>query len=183
MSLWTLLICLTNYACHKGLGFSVKKIHHNIFNALFHGHPLSEIRKQVDFFLEQEFESLIYAPARQKLKLAQENGEQTVILSSSPDFLVGAFARRFGVSEWKATEYSTDDKGHLAHISGLLEGEDKAQYIKSVVEKLNLPFSSITFYTDSFLDLPAMQIVGKPVGVSPDRKLKEMCQKNGWEIL
>lgn len=183
MSFFTLLICLANYACHKGLGLSVKKIHQNIFKTLFYGRSLGEIQQQVSTFLDKELESLIYGPAQKRLLLAQKKGHRTIILSSSPDFLVAPIAHRLGVSDWKATQFSTNKNGYLKHISYLFEGEDKAKYMQQLAEKFDQPLSCMTFYSDSLLDLPAMKIAGKAVGVSPDRKLKKICQLNGWEIL
>lgn len=183
MSFFTLLVCLANYACHKGLGLSVKRIHQNIFKVLFNGRALSEIQGYVADFLDKELDSLINPIVYERLTLAQKNGHHTIILSSSPDFLVSAIAERLSVLEWKGTEFSTNSHGYLSHIVQLMEGTDKALYIKNLVKKNPVSFLDITFYTDSSLDLPALKLAGKPIGVAPDKKLKKLCQKNGWEIL
>jgi phosphoserine phosphatase len=39
------------------------------------------------------------------------------------------------------------------------------------------------YYCDSISDLPALEIVGNPVCVNPDRKLKKTAIKRGWKIL
>lgn len=161
----------------------MQKTQKNIFKVLFLGRSSSEIRQEVQLFLEQNFDSLIYPPAVQRLHAAQLRGEYTVILSTGPDFLVEAFAQRFTVSDWQATHYSINQLGNLAFISHLFEGKDKAFYIKMLAKKLSLPFSAITFYSDSFLDLAAMQMAGVAVAVSPDKKLRRICLEKGWEIL
>jgi HAD superfamily hydrolase (TIGR01490 family) len=39
------------------------------------------------------------------------------------------------------------------------------------------------YYGDSIADLPALEVVGHPVCVSPDRKLERIARKRGWKIL
>lgn len=183
ISFSALTTCLANYAFHKLLGLSIEKTHRNIFKALFQDRSLFEIEQKVSLFLDQELENLLYQPAIRRLMQAQKKGEHIVILSSSPDFLVSAIADRLSVTDWKATSYSSNRQGYLENISKTLEGEDKAEYMDALAHQFNTPLSSMTFYSDSLLDLPALQKAGKAVGVMPDRRLKGICYKNGWEIL
>lgn len=183
MSLPTLFICLSNYASHKWLGLSVQKIHKNIFRALFNGRNFSQIQEQVQAFLKLELQHLIYQPAFQRLHQAQQRGDHLVILSSSPDFLVGPISSHFKVDHWKATCYSKNNQGQLSSITHILEGHDKAEYLQSLALRLGVPLTATTVYSDSHLDLPMLQIAGKAVGVAPNKTLKKICRKNGWEII
>jgi HAD superfamily hydrolase (TIGR01490 family) len=38
------------------------------------------------------------------------------------------------------------------------------------------------FYTDSYSDLPLLNVVGQPVAVNPDRRLQRLARKRGWPI-
>ena len=38
-------------------------------------------------------------------------------------------------------------------------------------------------YTDSIVDLPALEMVGFPVAVYPDEELEAMAKSNGWETI
>lgn len=183
MSWPTLLLCLMNYAHHKWGGLSIQKIHQNIFSILFNKRPLPKIQVYVKKFLDDQLSGLIYEPALQRLHMARQQGEFIVILSSSPDFLVGPIAERLKVNEWCATQYSEDANQNLSRIAHVLEGEGKAGLVRDLAARLNTSLSACTVYTDSYLDLPMMQIAGKAVGVSPDKKLKKICCQNEWEIL
>jgi phosphoserine phosphatase len=44
-------------------------------------------------------------------------------------------------------------------------------------------FKNTTFYSDSINDLPLLAAVTKPIGVNPDNKLREECEKRSWEIV
>lgn len=177
------LSCLIAYMRHKWCGMSLQRLHVKSFEHLFKGCHLSNICQHVDRFLAQNLESMLYAPAVERLKSAQIRGDTVLILSSSPDFLVGEIARRLQVENWRATTYQIDSDERFISISHVMEGEDKAQYVKELADQQQLPFSAITVYSDSYLDLPVLKMAGQAIGVLPDSYLKRICLKNGWEIL
>ncbi len=178
-----LLACLSDYACHKWLGLSIQALHTKTFNRLFKGCALSDIQNHVDQFLTEHLTSMLYQPAVQRLQLARAQGENLLILSSSPDFLVGAIARRLQVERWKATTYQVDSQGNFQAIIKVIEGQDKAYFVKDLALQMSIPFSRVTVYSDSHLDLPVLKIAGRAIGVVPDSHLKRICLQKGWEIL
>ena len=117
------------------------------------------------------------------LETAKEFGHYTVILSSSPDFLVKHITNRFEVDEWGATEYTLDQEGNFCSIRRTMEGEVKANYIHELVQKRGIPKDKITAYSDSHLDLPFLKAAGKAIAVNPDRTLRKICKKNNWKII
>lgn len=182
-SLGTLLLCLSDYLRHKWWGMPIQILHANSFARLFKGQALETMKKHVDQFLTEQLDSMLYLPAVQRLRGAQLQGDRIVLLSSSPDFLVEEIAHRLQIPEWKATVYQVDPQGKFSALSHIMEGEDKALYVKALAEQMQLPFSAITVYSDSYLDLPVLKIAGQAIGVVPDSQLKRICLENGWEIL
>ena len=55
------------------------------------------------------------------------------------------------------------------------------QEFKSSLSMLNL--SDVTFYTDSFNDLPLLSKAGKAIVVDGDDKLTLLAKKNDWECI
>jgi phosphoserine phosphatase len=53
------------------------------------------------------------------------------------------------------------------------------EYCKTRQYDLNESF----YYGDSIADFPALQAVGNPVCVNPDRKLARIAHKRGWRII
>lgn len=178
-----LMACLSDYLRHKWFKMPIDQLHNKTFERLFKGCALSAIQDHVDQFLDLHLHDMLYHPVIQRLKEAQVRGDYTLILSSSPDFLVGAIADRLAVKEWKASHYQADHLGHLVRIAHVLEGQDKANYVHALAAQLHLPLTAMTVYSDSYLDLPILNIAGQAIGVSPDAHLKRICQQNGWEIL
>jgi HAD superfamily hydrolase (TIGR01490 family) len=46
----------------------------------------------------------------------------------------------------------------------------------------NYRLSDVYYYGDSISDLPALEVVGHPVCVTPDKKLGKIAGERGWEI-
>lgn len=153
------------------------------FKQLFYGRPLPKLHSFAMSFLDKCFDQMLYSPAVQRLQHAQQQGHYTVILSSSPNFLVALFAKRFGVDEWGATKYDVDNLQCFSSISHIMTGSEKANYLNALANHLNIPKCNITGYSDSYLDLPLLMATGVAVGVNPDRALRSACKKNHWQIV
>lgn len=179
----SLLASLFYYARHKLFGLSIQKLHQKTFQLLFKGVSIEDLQAYVTVFLEQQLTEKLYQPALQRLHEAQKRGDYTLILSSSPDFLVRPIAEWFGVDSWQATIYAVDDGGCLSHLASILEGQDKANYLAHLIREMGIHSSSVTVYSDSHLDLPILKMAGKAIGVVPDFYLKRICQEKGWEII
>lgn len=168
---------------HKWLGMSIYDLHFKTFACLFKGRFLADINRYVKQFLAESLDAMLYDPVIQRLKKAQDQGDYVLILSSSPDFLVREVARCLQVSHWNATIYQSDENGKFIAIQQVMEGQDKAQYVKTLMDQLHITASAMTVYSDSHLDLPILKMAGTAIGVGPDHHLKRICLQNGWEIL
>lgn len=182
-SFWALLGCLSAYARYKWLRMSIHDLHQKTFIHLFKGRSLADIHSHVNRFLDDVLDAMLYPPAIQRLKEAQARGDTVIILSSSPDFIVGAIAKRLNVKSWQATLYQSNEQGALIAVAQAFDGEYKAEYLKQLSTEMNLLRSDITVYSDSHLDLPILKMAGQAIGVKPDFHLKQICLQNGWEIL
>ncbi len=174
---------LLAYVLHA-MGFiSIHKIHEIAFWLLFSRKNESQVKQLVEEFLAGDFAAKLYAPAIQKLREAQAAGHLTIILSSSPDFIVAAIAKRLGVSLWQATKYALDREACFCHIQYVLDGAGKAVILEQLSQRCALTRSDITAYSDSVLDLPFLLTAGTAVGVNPDRKLREISKQRRWQII
>jgi HAD superfamily hydrolase (TIGR01490 family) len=168
---------------HKIGLFSISKMQHKIFKSFFLGRTYSSISELTELFVDQYFDQMLYLPALERLKKAQQQGHYTVILSSSPGFLVELLAKRFQVDAWDATEYTLDENQRFCRINRLMLSSDKAHYINDLSANLTIEKSNIIAYSDSYHDLAFLEAAGQAVGVNPDRALKNICKQRKWPIL
>lgn len=173
---------LGSYALHRASLLSIPQMQQMIFRLLFKGEASQTFQALACKFVEQSFDHLVCPTVYSRLQNAQREGQFTALLSSSPDFLVRVFAERFRVDAWRGTTYAKDDRGCFSSISGMMLGENKADYVRGLIDQ-GIARDSMTAYSDSVHDLAFLSAVGSPVGVNPDRSLRRLCLQNHWSIL
>lgn len=182
-NIWSILQCLIDYTRHRFFALSMQELHQNAFDRLFKYLSIDDIRYHVKLFLNKNFDKLLYLPAIKRLKEAKQKGDYLVLLSSSPDFLVKPIAQLLDIPHYAATVYQTDFEGKLMALGQVMDGFQKANYLKNCLCYLQYPFASITMYSDSHLDLPLLNLANQVIGVKPSTSLKQLCIKNQWEII
>lgn len=178
LPLFKMLYLLVYYGIHLLGGISITSLHKKTMQTFFRGRPMEDMKSLTEQFLNLQLKEMKNEPLLNLLEDAKTQGKFVAILSSSPDFLVEAVAKRLGVSDVLATRYGLSSEGVIQGIIQSIKGEDKADYVN------RLPFErgEIAAFSDSIHDLPFLQAVGCPIAVNPDRKLKNTSLKNGWEI-
>ncbi len=162
---------------------SLYQLHEKIFQKILQGRTLASLEQHVEAFIKESLLHFLYQPACECLRLSQKMGHYTVILSNSPQFLVGPIARFFKVDEWGSSLYAVDKDDRLCHISSLMQGKEKAQYVAALSSRLGIDKQDVTVYSDSFLDLPFLLSAGTAIAVNPDKKLRRYSQEKQWNIL
>lgn len=169
------------YIWHTFFGLSLEELHKRAFDALLRGYPLSMLEEESKNFVKDRLHTIYYLPGIARLKKVKDLGEYTVLLSSSPSFLVKPIAEALGVDEWEASEYTVDKDLRLCQIQRVLGGEEKALCLAKLLERLGIDRKDSTAYSDSRWDLPFLEAAGKVVVVQPDWTLRRMANKLRWE--
>lgn len=70
-------------------------------------------------------------------------------------------------------------KSPLEHVNGVM----KTKKLLERLEGQDIDWENSYAYGDSYSDLPVLELVGNPVAVKPEEKLRSVAQERGWEIL
>lgn len=70
-------------------------------------------------------------------------------------------------------------KSPIYHIQGTRKNEKVQQFLQGQTIDWENSFA----YGDSYSDLSVLSLVGNPVAVQPDDKLKKIAKRRGWDIL
>ena len=175
-----MLKTLIAYALHKGAGFPLEWLHDQVLRHFLSRLPKSRIAHLAQEYLDRDLESLYHPKVLEELIQAKKEGFKLALCSSSPDFIVGEVAARMQISYWCASCYLTDEKGYLSEIDPVVDGRFKAEYLKKLMMKYDLPKEAVTVYSDSVLDLPLFEVSGQRVAVNPDRKLRKFMNQSNW---
>lgn len=168
---------------HTAFPMPIDVLYRKVFFRLCMGRNLEKMRHLAGNFVSEISVSQFHSALVERLNQAKKEGQKVLILSSSPEFLVEAFADRFGVKCFAGTSLEVDEKGDFCQLGNIMEGTEKAKFFEHFSKVNSIPLSQTVFYSDSSLDLPAMERAGQAVVVNPGAFLKKQCKKNGYEII
>jgi len=62
-------------------------------------------------------------------------------------------------------------------------GEGKAAAVRELAAAEGFDLAECTAYSDSYTDVPFLEVVGHPVAVNPDRRLRRIARDRDWPVL
>ena len=125
----------------------------------------------------------VYQEALDLMALHRSEGRRIYIVSSSPEEVVRPLSRHFGASGVIATRAEIDDEGrYTGELAFYAYGDQKAEAIEALAERLGIDLDASYAYSDSVTDLPMLSVVGHPVAVNPDRDLRREAEERGWQV-
>jgi HAD superfamily hydrolase (TIGR01490 family) len=162
---------------------TLEGVHNLVFDRMLKGFSLETLEKNLDTLMNRLLPGQLYLPAYQELARAQNQGDYTALLSSSPDFLVRRFASYFGIDSAEGTVYGIDRKRCLCKIARLMVGTQKRGCLLALQKQLGIPREHVVVYSDSHDDIPLLMEAGEAVAVNPDRKLAKFARQQSWRVI
>jgi HAD superfamily hydrolase (TIGR01490 family) len=133
---------------------------------------------------EKRIKHNIYAGAVELIKDAHSKGERVIFATSSFDFIVRPLEKYLGTESSLASEMEYINGKTTGKLVGFsFFGEKKKTASIIWMEKNSINPANVSFYSDSYTDIPLLEYCGNPVAVNPDSKLKRKAKKHGWKIL
>ena len=117
-----------------------------------------------------------------KIRDHQQQGHTVVLISASTQFAVQPVAEHLKVA-FLCTQLAVEgDRVTGAIVSPPCYGEGKIHWARQWADRHAAPIELSYFYTDSLSDVPLLAIVGHPIAVNPDPRLKRLAAQRGWPI-
>jgi HAD superfamily hydrolase (TIGR01490 family) len=118
-----------------------------------------------------------------RLREHQERGDEVVIVTASPRFVVAPARQLLGVQAFGTTMALDGDRLTGAIDGHILEGPEKAKVVRRLCAEAGVDAEACWAYSDSILDRAFLEAVGKPVAVGPDAELATVARDRGWPVL
>jgi HAD superfamily hydrolase (TIGR01490 family) len=157
---------------------------------------LSEVKELLSGVPEREVERLapdllagvlprIYPPMLEEVRVHQDAGRATFIVSAAGNGLVEILARVLGMEGGIGTRYEVDGHGVLtgAIVEPFVYGEGKVEAMRAFAAQHDIDLDESWAYSDSASDLPMLRAVGRPVAVNPDAELARIAADEGWQVM
>ena len=148
------------------------------------GLPESLIVERSNGFYQKHMVGHLRPGARKVLDEHRAQGHKLVLLTSSSVYLARIVSEELKLDGYLATSLGVDDSGCLTGEPGdtICFGSGKVVLAKQYLAQHGGSLEDSVFYTDSYTDLPMMEVVGRAVAVNPDPKLGKEASRRGWEI-
>lgn len=136
-----------------------------------------------DFMLS--YISNMWLPSAHKLiEKHRIQGDRPVVITSTNRFVVEPIVAQLGISDIICSEPEIVS-GH--YTGNFLEEpcfrEGKIAKLERWLEKQGESIEGAWFYSDSFNDIPLLEVVSNPVAVDPDDYLTEHAKQSNWPII
>jgi len=145
--------------------------------------PTTELEQIADAALQRVLPR-VYPSVLARARAHQAAGEPVYLVTASSQEFANVFAQALGLDGAVGTSSEVIDGRYTGRPGGLfVYGEGKVQALGELAATHALDLATCTAYSDAVSDLPMLRSVGRPVAVNPDRGLRQVAEREGWEVL
>jgi HAD superfamily hydrolase (TIGR01490 family) len=151
--------------------------------AFIEGHTVEELEALGEEIFDEAMAHRIWPGTRALAQLHLDQGQRVWLVTAAPVEIASIIARRLGLTGALGTVSEHVDGVYTGRLVGeMLHGPAKAEAVLSLAEREGLDLTRCSAYSDSFNDLPMLSLVGDPVVINPDTRLREHARAQGWRI-
>lgn len=142
-----------------------------------------EFKKLGKAVFQDYLSAAIYPEAKTLIQSHLDKGHRVVIISAATKYQIKPIAKELGAKDIFGTELEVKNGKFTGQIQRVCWQEGKAQAGRKFAKANNINLNKSFFYTDSYDDLPLLDIVGRPIATNPDNRLSQLAFENNWKIL
>jgi HAD superfamily hydrolase (TIGR01490 family) len=147
------------------------------------GWDAEKVQAIVGETLDDIVDPTVYQEAVDLIASHKAEGRDVIIISSSGTDIVEPIGARLGVDLAIGTQVAIEQGIYTGEILFYAYGEGKAEAMRRLAEERGYDLSESYSYSDSFTDLPMLDLVGHPFAVNPDSDLRKYSVEHDWPIL
>jgi len=150
---------------------------------LTRGWDKGRVSSIVEDALTSVVEPIIYAEALELMAEHRRAGRRIVIVSASPEEIVIPIGKLLEVDDVLASRAEVDLGGrYTGEMAFYAYGPFKVDAMIRLAQEREIDLTRSWAYSDSYTDLPMLELVGHPVAVNPDRPLAKAARDREWEV-
>jgi HAD superfamily hydrolase (TIGR01490 family) len=121
---------------------------------------------------------------RRAVEKHRAQGDLLAIVTGASPYAARPLARRLEIAHVVSSELEVADDGRFTgrYVEPLCIAEGKVTRARRFADEIGFRLEDAVFYSDSYTDLPLLELVGEPVAVNPDFRLGRVAKKRGWRI-
>jgi HAD superfamily hydrolase (TIGR01490 family) len=148
------------------------------------GLPEEAMLDMCEKWFDEMVKHYIYPRAVEVVAEHRARGHMLAILSAATTYAVGPVKKHLDIEHDICTHLVVKDGCFTGEIvEPYCYGEGKPYWARKFMKENDLRLEDCYFYTDSYTDMPMLELVGKPMAANPDSLLKAEAEKRGWPII
>jgi len=151
---------------------------------ILRGRTPEEVRRWTAAFGQVFLRKAVPEDLRAKILSLKRDGCRVVLLSGSLQVLVDQLKERLEAEILIGTDLEVVEGRFTGRKTGIFPyGRMKLDALFQRIERRGVDWASSWALADRISDLPVLELVGHPVAVHGDRKLRRLALQRGWEII
>jgi HAD superfamily hydrolase (TIGR01490 family) len=150
----------------------------------FEGTSETVFAARCDDWFHRDVEAHVSDAGRRAVAEHRARGEVVAIVTGANPYFARPLARRLGIDHIVASEFEVGADGRFTGrlVDPLCFGRGKVARSRRLAEALGFRLEESTFYSDSYTDLPLLEVVRTAVVVNPDPRLSGIARRRGWRV-
>jgi len=137
-----------------------------------------------DEFMQNHVERLMLSKSFELLEKHRQQGDFLLIITATNRFVTELIAEKLGVDDLLATDPEMKDGVYTGKVAGTpCFQAGKVERLNTWLAENPYDLKDSWFYSDSYNDLPLLEVVDHPVVVDADAALTAHAKKQGWPIM
>jgi len=147
-------------------------------------HSMETLQKLHAEFMETVIRPLMSSRARALVHWHKELGHTLLVITATNSFITCPIVQAFGIDHLLATDPRVINGRYTGEIEGIpCFQSGKVKRLEQWLSQHNQSLDGACFYSDSYNDLPLMELVDHAIAVDPDEKLAAVARQRGWKII
>jgi HAD superfamily hydrolase (TIGR01490 family) len=110
-------------------------------------------------------------------------GRKVWLVTATPVEVAAVIADRLGLTGALGTVGEIENGAYTGRLVGdILHGPAKAVAVEELAARQGLDLARCWAYSDSYNDVPLLTLVGNPVAINPDARLRRHARENNWPV-
>lgn len=149
----------------------------------FKGTLVKETKDISEKIYDETISSKIWSGAENLIKQHLKIGRKIWLATATPIEIAQVISKKLKLTGALGTVSEVIEGRYTGRLIGdMLHGPAKALAVKNLAQKENLNLKKCFAYSDSYNDIPFLSLVGNPVAINPDRKLKRYALQKNWLV-
>ncbi len=147
------------------------------------GHEVTEVVQLGREIFDERIVGKVYPQTLALARAHLDAGQRVWLVSAAPVELATIIAKRLGLTGALGTVSETSGGVYTGRLVGRpLHGPAKAEAVRALAQREGLDLARCAAYSDSSNDIPMLSLVGHPVAINPDKRLRQHARDLGWRI-